>query len=50
MFDVANLVAHLIREDGPSGMPSDEALSVSPQGALEHSRVSFLGYRPFQLT
>ena len=35
MFDVANWVAHLNREDGPGGTPSHEALSVSPQGALE---------------
>ena len=30
MFDVANWVAHLNGEDGPGGMPSHEALSVSP--------------------
>ena len=35
MFDVANWVACLIGEDGPGGTPSHEALSVSPQGALE---------------
>ena len=35
MFDVANWDACLNGEDGPGGMPSHEALSVSPQGALE---------------
>ena len=35
MFDVANLVACLNGENGPGGTPSHEALSVSPQGALE---------------
>ena len=35
MFDVANWVASLNREDGPGGTPSYEALSVSPQGALK---------------
>ena len=40
MFDVANWVAHLNRENGPKGMPSHEALSVSPQGALEISSVT----------
>ena len=35
MFDVANWVACLNGENGPGGMPSHEALSVSPQGALE---------------
>ena len=39
MFDVTNWVARLNREDGPGGMPSYEALSVSPQGALEISSV-----------
>ena len=39
MFDVANWVACLNRENGPGGMPSHEALSVSPQGALEISSV-----------
>ena len=39
MFDVANLVACLHRENGPGRMPSHEALSVSPQGALEISSV-----------
>ena len=38
MFDV-NWVACLNRENGPGGMPSHEALSVSPQGALEISSV-----------
>ena len=37
MFDVANWVACLNGEDGPRGMPSHEALSVSSQGALEIS-------------
>ena len=37
MFDVANWVACLNGENGPRGMPSHEALSVSPQGALEIS-------------
>ena len=35
MFDVANWVARLNGENGPGGTPSHEALSVSPQGALE---------------
>ena len=35
MFDVANWVAHLNVEDGPRGMPSPEALSVSSKRALE---------------
>ena len=35
MFDVANWVACLNGENGPGGTPSHEALSVSPQGALE---------------
>ena len=39
MFDVANWVAHLNGEHGPGGTPSHEALSVSPQGALEISSV-----------
>ena len=39
MFDFYNWVAHLNREDGPRGMPSYEALSVSFQGALEISSV-----------
>ena len=39
MFDVANWVACLNAEDGPRGTPSHEALSVSPQGALEISSV-----------
>ena len=37
MFDVANWVACLNGQNGPGGMPSHEALSVSPQGALEIS-------------
>ena len=37
MFDVANWVACLNGENGPRGTPSHEALSVSPQGALEIS-------------
>ena len=40
MFDVANWVACLKGENGPGGMPSHEALSVSPQGALEISSVA----------
>ena len=39
MFDVANWVACLKGENGPGGTPSYEALSVSPQGALEISSV-----------
>ena len=39
MFDVANWVACFNGENGPGGMPSHEALSVSPQGALEISPV-----------
>ena len=39
MFDVANWVAHLNIENGPGGTPSHDALSVSPQGALEISLV-----------
>ena len=35
MFDVANWVACLNGKNGPGGTPSLEALSVSPQGALE---------------
>ena len=35
MFDVANWVACLNRENGPGGTPSHEALPVSSQGALE---------------
>ena len=44
MFDVANWVACLNGEDGPGGTPSHEALSVSPQGALEISSV--VGHPP----
>ena len=40
MFDVTNWVACLDGENGPGGMPSHEALSVSPQGALEISSVA----------
>ena len=40
MFDVTNWVASLNGENGPGGMPSHEALSVSPQGALEISSVA----------
>ena len=40
MFDVSNRVASLNRENGPGGMPSHEALSVSSQGALEISSVA----------
>ena len=39
LFDVANWVACLNGENGPGGTPSHEALSVSPQGALEISSV-----------
>ena len=39
MFDVTNWVACLNGENGPGGMPSHEALSVSPQGALEIASV-----------
>ena len=39
MFDVANWVARLNGEDGPGGTSSHEALSVSPQGALDISSV-----------
>ena len=39
IFDVANWVACLNGENGPGGTPSHEALSVSPQGALEISSV-----------
>ena len=37
MFDVSNWVASLNGENGPRGTTSHEALSVSPQGALEIS-------------
>ena len=40
MFDVANWVACLNGENGPRGTPSHEALSVSPQGALDISSVA----------
>ena len=40
MFDVANWVTCLNRENGPRGTPSHEALSVSSEGALEISSVS----------
>ena len=40
MFDVANWVACLNGENGPGGTPSHEAISVSPQGALEISSVA----------
>ena len=40
MFDVANWVACLNGENGPRGIPSHEALSVSPQGALEISSLA----------
>ena len=42
MFDVANWVACLNGENGPGGTPSHEALSVSPQRALEISSVAGL--------
>ena len=44
MFDVANWVACLHGENGPGGIPSHEALSGSPQGALEIS--SLVGHPP----
>ena len=44
MFDVANWVACLNGENGPGGTPSHDALSVSPQGALEISSV--IGHPP----
>ena len=44
MFDVANWVACLNRQNGPGGTPSHDALSVSPQGALEISSV--VGHPP----
>ena len=53
MFDVVNWVACLNGENGPRGTTSHEALSVSPQGALEiscHWTPSFLGQKPFQHT
>ena len=37
MFDVANWVAHLNEDEGLRGTTSHEALSVSPQGALDIS-------------
>ena len=37
IFDVANWVACLDRENGPGRMPSHEMLSVSPHGVLEIS-------------
>ena len=40
MFDVANWVACLNGKNSPGGTPSHEALSVSPQGALEISSVA----------
>ena len=40
MFDVFNWVASLNGENGPGGTPSNEALSVSSQGALEISSVA----------
>ena len=40
MFDVANWVACFNGQNGPGGTPSQEALSVSSQGALEISSVA----------
>ena len=40
MFDVANWVARLNGENGPGRTPSHQALSVSPQGALDISSVA----------
>ena len=45
MFDVSNWVDSLNGENGPRGTTSHEALSVSPQGALEIS--STTGQPPF---
>ena len=42
MIDVTNWVACLNGENGPAGMPSHEALSVSSQGALEISSLDSL--------
>ena len=54
MFDVANWVTCLNGENGPGGMPSHEALSVSPQGTLEISSVvgqpPSVDRKPFQHT
>ena len=52
MFDVANGVAFLDRENGPRGMPSHETLSVSGTSGdiLSHWTTSFLGQKPFQHT
>ena len=54
MFDVTNWVACLNGENGPRGMPSHDALSVSPQVALEISSVvgqsPSLNIKPFQHT
>ena len=44
LFDVANWVACLNGENDPGGTPLHEALSVSPQGALEISSV--VGHPP----
>ena len=40
MFDFGNWVACINGENGSRGMPSHEALSVSPKGALEISSVA----------
>ena len=48
MFDVANWVACLNRENGPGGTSSHEALLVSSQGALEISSVA--GQPPWKET
>ena len=53
MFDFANWVACLNGENGPGGTPSHEAVSVSPEGALEISSVFTQPPSldsPFQLT
>ena len=54
MFDVANWDAHLSGEDGPGRLPSQETLSVAPQGELELSSVAghppFFVERPYRLT
>ena len=46
MFDVSNWVASLNGENGPRGTTSHEALSVSPQGALEILEISSISGQP----
>ena len=54
MFNVANLVACLNRENGPGGTPSHGTLfsftSMSTGDILSCWTAFFLGQRPFQLT